>query len=109
MLLGLPLLVTRWLHPDFVSNMAHRVAGRSRLAVWQRVGDRLSRLSAGEAQGYLRARAIGIVQEETSRLIEQDGPSVAHLRGSIEEEALAYLVRSITAQVHQQPAGRRAA
>jgi hypothetical protein len=94
-----------------IAELAERVAGRSRMQVWQRVSGTLPRLGPTEGRGYLRARAIGIVREETSRLAEQDGPHVARLRGEIEAAALELLIQAIAAQFHQQrqSAGRRRA
>ena len=112
MVFGLPPMIAQLLRFDRVAEMAERIAGRSRLAVWQRVMDRLPSLQPHEARGYLRARAVAIVGDETDRLIEQEGVKVARLRGPIEEAALQLLVQTMTAQRHTRPAmpaGRRAA
>src|SRR5262245_53011819 len=96
MVFGLPPILAQWLRLDWVTEMAERVAGRSRLAVWQRVMDRLGGLSPHEARGYLRARAVTVVREETDRLIEQEGVKVARLRRPIEDAALALLIHTMT-------------
>jgi len=90
-----------WFRSDRVADLAERVAGRSRLDVWQRVKDRLAQLGPAESRGYLRSRAIGIVREETRRLVDQEGASVARWRSQIEAAALDLLIRSIADQ-HQQ-------
>jgi hypothetical protein len=94
-------LLAQWLGIDGVGEMAERVAGRSRLAVWQRVMHRLPMLGPTEARGYLRARAAGVVREETDRLIEQEGSKVARRRDRIDMAALDLLTRMIEAQLEQ--------
>ena len=67
---------------------------------------------ADRGRGYLRARAIGVVREETSRLIEQEGSALAANRGQIEEAALQLLISMISSQLGQsrpQAVRRRAA
>lgn len=103
--------VQHWFGSDRIADMAERVAGRSRMDVWQRVKDRLMQLGPGETRGYLRSRAIGIVREETLRLVAQEGSAIARWQEQIEAAALDLLIRSIADQ-HQQrrPIGvRRAA
>ena len=94
-----------------IAEFAERVAGRSRMQVWQRVAGTLPELGPTEGRGYLRARAIGIVRDETSRLAEQDGPLVAQLRSQIEAAALDLLIQAIAAQFQhrRQPARLRRA
>jgi hypothetical protein len=96
-----PQLIARWLGTDRVTDFAERVAGRSRLAVWQRVMNRLPTLGPTEARGYLRARAVAVIREETDRLVEQDGAWVARHRVQIEESALEMLIQMILAQLDQ--------
>lgn len=107
------LVIAQWLGGDLVGDMADRVASRGRMAVWQRVMQRLPALGPTEARGYLRARAAAVVQHETARLIEQEGASVARLRLAIEEAAVEQLIRTITVQLEQRRmqsgAGRMAA
>jgi hypothetical protein len=108
---GIVRIFQHWFGSDRVADMAERVAGRSRLDVWQRVKDRLAQLGPAESRGYLRSRAIGIVREETLRLVSQEGASIARWQEQIEAAALDLLIRSIAEQ-HQQrrPIGvRRAA
>src|SRR5262245_13990594 len=100
-MLGIVKLVRGWWGADLVDAMAERVAGRSRLDVWQRVKDRLAQLGPAESRGYLRARAIGIVREETLRLVAQEGSAVTRCQQQIEAAALDLLIRSIGEQ-HQQ-------
>ena len=102
--------LAQWLVSDRLADLSERVAGRSRLAVWQRVSARLATLGASESRGYVRARAIAVVQAETDRLIEQDGPRVAALRERIIAAAIGTLVETIVGQVQEQRrAGRRVA
>ena len=98
-MLGISQLVNRWLGASRVAEMAERVAGRSRMQVWQRVAAALPELGAAEGRGYLRARAIGVVREETARLAEQEGASVARCQSQIEAAALDLLVKSISEQL----------
>jgi hypothetical protein len=111
-MLVVPQLISRWLSSDRVTDLAERVAGRSRLAVWQRVLHRLPTLGPTEARGYLRARAVAVVREETDRLVEQEGAWVARHHGQIEDAALHLLIQVILAQLdhsRQQAGTRRAA
>jgi hypothetical protein len=96
-------LLARFLGTDTLADMAERVAGRSRLAAWQRVMHRLPTLGPTEARGYVRARAAVVIREETDRLIEQEGIKVARQRTEIETAALDMLIRMITSQLsHRQ-------
>ncbi len=96
--------ITQWLVSDRLAEMAERIAGRSRLAVWQRVADRLGDLEAAEVRGYIRVRAMAIVEAETSRLIEQEGPRVGRIRQRIIATATQALVETIVAQVQSRRA-----
>ena len=93
------------------ADLAERVAARSRLAVWQRVKDGLAGLSAAEARGYVRARSLAVIKEETRRLIEQEGAKVLRVREGIEAAATTSLIDTIVNQVsaNQDVALRRAA
>ena len=105
-------MVAQWLGGDRINQMAERVAGRSRLGVWERVAHRLPTLGPSEGRGYLRARAIGVVRQETTKLIEQEGRRLGGYREQIEEAALQLLVNMIFAQLGQprsHSARRRAA
>ena len=95
------LWIAQVLGGDLVGDMAERVANRGRMAVWQRVTERLPTLRPSEARGYVRARAAAVVQHETTRLIEQEGSSVARLRPAIETAAIEQLIRMITTQLEQ--------
>lgn len=105
-------MFTSWLGVDRVTAFAERVAGRSRLAAWQRVQGGAIALAPAEARGYVRARTISVVKEETLRLIEQEGEAARRRQAQIEEAAIGMLVETITAQVVQlraRTAVRRAA
>lgn len=92
---------------DRTADFAERVAGRSRLAVWQRVKDGFTGLSLAEAKGYIRARALTVVKEETRRLIEQEGANAGRLRDRIEAAATMALIETIVEQIAAaQPAVR---
>lgn len=97
-MLNIPTTFGSWLGLDRITALAERVAGRSRMAAWQRVQERVFSLPAAEARGYVRARAISVVKEETLRLVEQEGDAVRRRQGQIEEAAIAMLVEMITAQ-----------
>jgi hypothetical protein len=96
-----PQRITQWLVSDRLAAMAERVAGRSRLAVWQRVADKLVVLGLTEARGYIRARAVAVVHAEVDRLIAQEGFRVSRIRARIIESATQSLVETIVAQVQQ--------
>jgi hypothetical protein len=95
------LWIAQFLGGDLVGDMAERVASRGRMAVWQRVVERLPTLGPIEARGYVRSRAAAVVQQETTRLIDQEGASVARLRPAIEEAAIEHLICTITTQLEQ--------
>ena len=100
-------LLTKLIDSDRVTQMAERVAGRSRMGVWQRTMRLLPTLGPTEARGYLRARGASVVHEETQRLIEQEGPAVARHAHQIEEAAMQLLIDVISAQVAQSQAANR--
>ena len=104
-------VLSQILGPDRLAEMAQRVAGRSRLGVWQKVMHRLPSLGPTEARGYLRARAIAVVREETARLVEQEGSAVARRHAEIEQTALNLLIEMISSQFSQREVrgSRRAA
>ncbi len=102
-------VVSHLLGSDRITELAERIAGRSRMGVWQRVMHRLTTLGPTEARGYLRARGISVVREETSRLIEQEGAALARRRAEIEETAMHLLINMISAQMSQRTVGRKAA
>ena len=105
-MLGLVDLVCQWLLTNRVADLAERVAGRSRALVWERVEQRLSTLGPTECRGYLRVRALEVVREEMTRLIEQEGTSVIPLRRKIQEAAVASLIETITSQLAQRRSQR---
>ena len=92
-------LFSGWSFTQQVEAMAERVAGRSRMATWQRVQHKLPVLGPTEARGYVRARCISVVKEETARLVEQEGAAVARRQAKIEQRALEMLVEMIVVQV----------
>ena len=107
-----PSFFSQWSAFDRTAEMAERVAGRSRMAVWQRVKEALANLDPVEARGYIRARALPIVKDETSRLIEQEGQRVARRREAIIVAATESLIRTIAAQLNERASAgaiRRAA
>lgn len=110
--MGIAQFLRQTLAADRTADLAERVAGRSRLAVWQRVKDGLADLSPAEARGYIRARALTVVKEETGKLIEQEGSKVRRLRERIESAATSALIETIIQQTaSKQPVAvyRRAA
>lgn len=112
--MGLPHWMVDWFITDKVAHLAERIAGRSRLATYQRVCDRLPTLDAHEARGYIRARASAVVIQETDKLITQEGPAVARHRSRLIDAAMDSLVTAILQQAEQarraaRPAPRRMA
>ena len=101
-------MVAQWFANDRTADLAERVAGRSRMAVSRRVIHRLPQLGPTEARGYIRARSIAIIREETNRLIEQEGSALAAQRAKIEEAAIDLLIHQISVQLGQpRAAGHR--
>lgn len=111
--MGLTQWMVDWLVTDKVAHLAERIAGRSRLATYQRVCERLPTLDAHEARGYIRARAVAIVSQEADKLIAQEGASLARLRSQLISTAMDSLVAAILQQMEQtrkaRPAARRLA
>lgn len=99
--MGLPQWMVDWFLTDKVAHLAERVAGRSRLATYQRVCDRLPTLGAHEARGYIRARAALIVNQEADRLIAQEGAAVQKMRSQLITAAMDSLVTAILTQAEQ--------
>ena len=111
--MGLTQWMVDFLVTDKVTHLAERIAGRSRLATYQRVCERLGKLDAHEARGYIRARAAIVVSQEADKLIEQEGASAQKLRSKLIAAAMDSLVTSILQQMEQtrkaRPAARRLA
>lgn len=108
-MLSLSDVLAHLLGTDRITEMAERVAGRSRLGVWQRVVDRVQTLAPAEARGYIRARGISVIRDETARLVEQEGRKVAGRRAEIEGAAMQLLIEMIGAQLGQRVTSRRRA
>ncbi|WP_254506509.1 hypothetical protein [Anatilimnocola floriformis] len=111
--MGLTQWMVDWLVTDKVAHLAERIAGRSRLATYQRVCERLMTLDAHEARGYIRARAAAVVTQEADKLIAQEGSGVQRLRSKLINAAMDSLVTAILQQMEQarraRPAARRLA
>ena len=99
--------IVQWFVADRLTEMAERVAGRSRMAVWQRIVDSTAALALAESRGYIRARAAGVIQAEMERLIEQEGPKVARQWEQIVAVATESLVETLAAQLQQRRATLR--
>lgn len=99
--MGIAHWMADWLVTDKVAHLSERIAGRSRLATYQRVCDQLYSLEASEARGYVRARAAAIVVDEADKLIAQEGPSAARLRAKLISTAMDSLVTAILQQAEQ--------
>ncbi|QDU25345.1 hypothetical protein ETAA8_04110 [Anatilimnocola aggregata] len=99
--MGLAQWMADWLVTDKVAQLAERIAGRSRLATYQRVCERLYSLEAHEARGYVRTRAATIVTAEADKLIAQEGVSAGKLRDKLIASAMDSLVSAILLQAEQ--------
>ena len=111
--MGLAQWMVDWLVTDKVAHLAERIAGRSRLAAYQRVYDRLQSLEANEARGYIRARSAIVVTQEADKLIAQEGPAIQRLRNQLIAAAMDSLVAAIMQQMEHvrraRPSARRLA
>lgn len=105
--MGLSQLVTRWMGKDPVSDLAERVAGRSRQQTWQRIQHRINSLGAAEARGYIRSRATAIIDDQVDRLIAEEGVKAAGNRDRITALATEMLIQSILATTHASRQSRR--
>jgi hypothetical protein len=111
--MGIAQWMVDWLVTDKVAHLAERIAGRSRLATYQRVCEKLSSLDVHEARGYIRARAALVVSQETDKLIAQEGKTIQRLRPQLISAAMDSLVTAILQQMEQtrraRPSARRLA
>lgn len=111
--MGLAQWMVDWLVTDKVAHLAERIAGRSRLATYQRVCEKLTTLDTHEARGYIRARAAAVVTQEADKLIAQEGASLQRLRPQLIAAAMDSLVAAILQQMDQvrraRPSARRLA
>lgn len=98
--MGMTQWIVDWFVTDKVAHLAERIAGRSRLATYQRVCEQLPALDTHQARGYIRARAVAIVSQETDKLIEQEGLAV-QMRSKLVPAALDSLVSAILQQMEQ--------
>ena len=96
--MGLPQLLAHWFVTDKVTELAERIAARSRQAIWQRVWQRVGTLGPAEARGYIRARAAAIVHQETDRLIAQEGPRASELRDKLIAAATETVIAQLLGQ-----------
>ena len=78
--------------------LADKAAARSRQRVWDRVAHRMHRLTGSEARGYIRVRALAIVEEETDRLIAEEGGNAAKHRENILRGAVDVVIRLVLEQ-----------
>ena len=78
--------------------LADKIASRSRLGVWDRVSHRMHTLTGAEARGYIRARAAAIVEDETDRLIAEEGGKGAQHRQRIMRDAGESVIRLVLEQ-----------
>lgn len=110
--MGMTQWMVDWFVTDKVTQLAERVAGRSRLATYQRVCERLPTLDVHEARGYIRARATAVVIQETDKLIQQEGIA-DKLRSKLIAVAMDSLLVAILQQMEQvrraRPSARRLA
>jgi bisphosphoglycerate-independent phosphoglycerate mutase (AlkP superfamily) len=105
--MGLTQLLSGWIVKDTVAQFAERVAGRSRQRTWQRIQHRINSLSTAEARGYIRARAVTVVDDEIDRLIVEEGVKAAGNRDRIQARAMEMLLESILASTHASRQTRR--
>lgn len=86
--------------------LADKIASRSRQRVWDRVSHRIHALTGAEARGYVRARVAAIVEEETDRLIAEEGGKAAQHRTRIMRDAGESVIRLV---LEQEQISRRSA
>lgn len=98
--MGMTQWVVDWFVTDKLAHLAERIAGRSRLATYQRVCERLPTLDVHEARGYIRARATVVVAQETDKLMQQEGVH-NRVRGKLSSLAMESLVGALLQQMEQ--------
>jgi hypothetical protein len=98
--MSLPGLLLRLFATHKPELLGDKVASRSRQAVWDRVSHRMHSLHGAEARGYIRTRALVVIEQETERLIEEEGPKAARHREQILRDAGESIIRLVLEQSH---------
>jgi hypothetical protein len=80
--------------------LADKVASRSRLRVWDRVSHRMHELAGAEARGYIRARGGAVIEQETDRLIAEEGAKAVRHRDEILHAAGESVIRLVLEQAN---------
>jgi hypothetical protein len=96
--MSLPSLLLRLFATHKPELLGEKVASRSRSAVWERVSHRMHTLQGAEARGYVRARALAVIELETARLIDEEGPKAARHREQILRDASESVIRIVLEQ-----------
>lgn len=96
--MSLPGLLLRLFATSKPELLGDKVASRSRSAVWERVSHRMHTLQGAEARGYIRARALAVIEQETNRLISEEGPKAARHREQILRDAGESVIRLVLEQ-----------
>ena len=96
--MSLPGLLLRLFAAHKPDQLADKVASRSRLAAWDRVSHRMHALSGAEARGYIRARAITVIEQQTDLLIAEVGTKAIRHRDQILKEAGESVIRLVLEQ-----------
>lgn len=96
--MSLPGLLLRLFATSKPELLGDKVASRSRSAIWDRVSHRMHTLQGAEARGYIRARALAVIEQETDRLIAEEGPKAARHREQILRDAGESVIRLVLEQ-----------
>ena len=103
--------IHRFRNQQRLVRVAENIATRSHDRVWQRTGIMAARMTAAEARGYIRARAVTVIHREAERHFSDQNHLPLTLRSEVMELAVESLIESIqkqlTAATH--PALRQAA
>jgi hypothetical protein len=96
--MSLPGLLLRLFATHKPELLGEKVANRSRSAVWERVSHRMHTLQGAEARGYIRARALAVIELETDLLITEEGLKAARHREQILRDASDSVIRLVLEQ-----------
>lgn len=96
--MSLPGLLLRLFATHKPELLGEKVASRSRSAVWERVSHRMHALQGAEARGYIRARSLAVIEQETELLIAEEGPKAARHREQILRDASEGVIRLVLEQ-----------
>lgn len=87
-----------WRHTQVVEQIAGEVARQCQSELWQRVGQQTAEMSVAEIRGYVRAHAVGLLEQEVDRALLRRGLN-HRLHGRVIDAAVSQLVGMVAHDV----------